>query len=154
MLSLPLILMFALEGVEGAFYHVYNNVSSDELVPFDRLVIKLPECVIEQYSTDVADYHRAVRPAFDALWNAVGFAKSTFLMKIQVYGRGIGANTRASLFSGGGAFATGTTHTFSAIRAGNTQLPFAAGRPPDRYTESLKSGAIAPTHQSCFKYNF
>ena len=74
----PLILMFALEGVEGAFYHVYNNVSSDELVPFDRLVIKLPECVIEQYSTDVADYHRAVRPAFDALWNAVGFAKSTF----------------------------------------------------------------------------
>jgi hypothetical protein len=74
----PLILMFALEGVEGAFYHVYNDMFADELVPFDRPIIKLPDCIIEPYSANRADYHRAVRPAFDALWNAVGFSESKF----------------------------------------------------------------------------
>jgi hypothetical protein len=74
----PLILMFALEGVEGAFYHVYNDTFLDELEPFDRPVIKLPHCLIERYSANIADYHRAVRPAFDALWNAVGYSKSRF----------------------------------------------------------------------------
>jgi hypothetical protein len=70
--------MFALEGVEGAFYHVYNDMFADELVPFDRPIIKLPDCIIEPYSANRADYHRAVRPAFDALWNAVGFSESKF----------------------------------------------------------------------------
>lgn len=74
----PLILMFTLEGVKGAFYHVYNDMFFDELEPFDRDVVRLPACLIEEYSVNVADYHRAVRPAFDALWNAVGFSKSRF----------------------------------------------------------------------------
>lgn len=73
----PLIMMFSLEGLKGARYFVRNSF---ELPPFDRDVIQLPECVIERFGSD-ADYHRAVKPAFDALWNAAGFSGSKFFDK-------------------------------------------------------------------------
>ena len=76
----PLILMLTLEGVEGAYYHVIDQFR-DEQIPFDRGVIHLPECFIEDFSTDAANYHRAVKPAFDALWNSVGLAGSRFFDK-------------------------------------------------------------------------
>ncbi|ARO88596.1 hypothetical protein EBAPG3_012915 [Nitrosospira lacus] len=75
----PLILMFTLEGVEGAYYHVIDQFR-DEQIPFDRPVVALPECYIEDFGSD-ADYHRAVKPAFDALWNAVGLDGSRFFDK-------------------------------------------------------------------------
>ena len=37
----------------------------------------LPECFLEDYG-DVLDHHRVVRPAFDALWNAIGYSRSQF----------------------------------------------------------------------------
>jgi hypothetical protein len=75
----PIILLFTLEGVKGAYYHVIDQLL-DEQIPFDRAVIHLPECFIEDFGSD-ADYHRAVKPAFDALWNAVGMAGSRFFDK-------------------------------------------------------------------------
>jgi hypothetical protein len=73
----PLIIMFTFEGVLGARYVV--NVVRSELFgygpPLPESVLALPECVLEDYGTEI-DHHRAVRPAFDALWNAIGYSKS------------------------------------------------------------------------------
>lgn len=65
----PLVLLLTLEGVDGAVYFVGDQV--DPAPPIDRNVVHLPSCLIEAYGTD-ADYHRALRPAIDALWNASG----------------------------------------------------------------------------------
>lgn len=70
----PIILMITLQGVRGARLGVGDN--SIETPPvIDRDVLELPECVIEQYGTEL-DYQRASRAAFDALWNAGGFFRS------------------------------------------------------------------------------
>lgn len=73
----PLIIMFSLEGVGGAHYHVERNPWDDETtLPSDTLLC-LPECFLEDYG-ETADHHRAVKPAFDALWNAIGYSESQF----------------------------------------------------------------------------
>jgi hypothetical protein len=41
--------------------------------PIDHDLLFLPECTINAYGTD-AEYHQALKPAFDALWNAAGRA--------------------------------------------------------------------------------
>lgn len=73
----PLLVMITLEGILGAHYLVSNSLWRDALVPLDRDPLSLPECVINEYGTP-ASYHQAVRPAFDALWNAIGYSKSQF----------------------------------------------------------------------------
>jgi hypothetical protein len=73
----PLILMFTLEGVQGVAYVVRQNPWEDYEPPLPEDILALPECILEDYGTEV-DHHRAVRPAFDALWNAIGFARSQF----------------------------------------------------------------------------
>ncbi len=73
----PLILMFTLEGVENAHYHVRSNPWGDYEPPLPNDLILLPECFLEDYG-EIADHHRAVRPAFDALWNAIGYSESQF----------------------------------------------------------------------------
>lgn len=73
----PLILMFTLEGVQGVPYIVQNNQWGDYGPPLPEDLLPLPECILEDYGTEV-DHHMAVRPAFDALWNAIGFARSRF----------------------------------------------------------------------------
>jgi hypothetical protein len=76
-IPVPLIVMFTLEGVGGSYYAVKNNPFRDFQPPLPDKTIFLPECVVEDYGSR-ADYHKAVRPAFDALWNAIGYAESTF----------------------------------------------------------------------------
>ena len=73
----PLILMFTLEGVRGVNYVVHQNSWGDYEPPLPEDLLTLPECILEDYGTEV-DHHKAVRPAFDALWNAIGFARSQF----------------------------------------------------------------------------
>jgi hypothetical protein len=67
--------MFTLEGVEGAVYAVRQQLFDDSERILDRSLLCLPECVINEYATDL-EYHRAVKPAFDALWNAAGFVSA------------------------------------------------------------------------------
>lgn len=69
--SPPLIIMITLEGVKDAAYKVHNSIFGDPEPVIERDVVFLPECVINEYS-EVAVYHRAVKPAFDALWNTAG----------------------------------------------------------------------------------
>ena len=68
----PITMMLSLQGVRGAYLATHDNWHIDPPPPFDRAVVELPEVVIEQYGT-AEEYQRAVRPAFDALWNAAGY---------------------------------------------------------------------------------
>lgn len=67
----PLIFMLTLEGVSGVSYTVQQNIWDDPEPVLPSDIITLPECVIEDYGTR-SDHHLAVKPAFDALWNAAG----------------------------------------------------------------------------------
>lgn len=71
----PLIILLTLEGVLGVKYAVRQRYRDDRPLPEE--VLKLPECILEDYGANL-EHHRAVRPAFDALWNAIGFPRSKF----------------------------------------------------------------------------
>lgn len=67
----PLVVLFTLEGVRGAAYKISNNIFGDPEPVIERDVVFLPECIINEYGETI-EYHRAVKPAFDALWNTAG----------------------------------------------------------------------------------
>lgn len=67
----PLAVLFTLEGVKGIRYEVKVNNLDDSAPSIERDILCLPDCLINEYGPD-ADYHRAVKPAFDALWNTAG----------------------------------------------------------------------------------
>ena len=71
----PLIIMLTLEGIQGARFVVKRNPWDDYEPPIPDDILFLPECVLENFGTEL-DHHIAIRPAFDALWNASGFSKS------------------------------------------------------------------------------
>lgn len=73
----PLIIMFTLVDVRDSHYLVKSGIRFEERPPLPERVLALPECILEDYGDEI-DHHRAVRPAFDALWNAIGYAKSQF----------------------------------------------------------------------------
>ena len=73
----PLILMLTLEGVQGARYSVVDAIYDHRPAILSEDILKLPECILEEYGTEL-DHHKAVRPAFDALWNAIGYPRSKF----------------------------------------------------------------------------
>jgi hypothetical protein len=62
--------MPTLEGTAGS---VLQTGTSKVFEPAEIRpeVLELPPVVIEDFASP-ADYHRALRPAFDALWNAGG----------------------------------------------------------------------------------
>jgi hypothetical protein len=80
----PLVLMLSLEGVRGARYFVSNNFLEDDPVAIDRDVLQLPECVLTEYGPP-AITHAAIRPAFDALWNAAGYPEAGFFSAAGVW---------------------------------------------------------------------
>jgi len=70
----PLIVLFTFEGVKGIPYIVSPNFNDLENVPepvIEHDILRLPECLINEYGS-VQDYQRAVKPAFDVLWNIAG----------------------------------------------------------------------------------
>lgn len=68
----PVVVMITLEGVKGAIYAVGNQLWEDTPPAIERPILFLPECIINEYGTEI-DYHRAMKPAFDALWNAADY---------------------------------------------------------------------------------
>lgn len=72
----PLVVMLSLQEIAGALLAVKSD-ADDSPVPFNSSELLLPEIMIEDYGTD-QDYQKAVRPAFDALWNAAGYAASQY----------------------------------------------------------------------------
>jgi len=72
----PLAVMISLQEVNGAYLKVSNNID-DTGYKFSKPELLLPEIVIEDYGIDL-NYQKAMRPAFDALWNAAGYAASGY----------------------------------------------------------------------------
>ena len=74
----PFIVMITLNEVRGAYLrHNINGMFFDDAFPFSQEGYDLPEIMIESYGTD-DDYVSALKPAFDALWNAAGRAESPY----------------------------------------------------------------------------
>ena len=74
----PLVVMISLESVGRSRLSLDNwHDSFDEAPPFNTNDMLLPEVTISDYDT-VQNYHRLMRPAFDALWNAAGFSRCTY----------------------------------------------------------------------------
>lgn len=82
--SPPLVIMFTLEGVGGCIYAVTGNRHVGERHRIDRPLLLLPECLLDEYG-ERTDYHRCVKPAFDALWNAIGYSGSQFFNENGVW---------------------------------------------------------------------
>jgi hypothetical protein len=71
----PITIMLTLQGVRGARLGVERVL--DDPPALDRAVLELPEVLVERYGTG-EEYQKAVRPAFDALWNSAGYACSRY----------------------------------------------------------------------------
>jgi hypothetical protein len=70
----PIIAMISLLGVKGAILGVGQADDDDDHVILTRDTLELPEIVIDDWGSP-AEYQKALQPAFDALWNAAGFAR-------------------------------------------------------------------------------
>ena len=71
----PLIIMLTFEGVEGVCYDPTGDMYYGSPPPLDQNTLYLPEGMVTEYGEEIS-YHRAVRPAIDALWNAAGQARA------------------------------------------------------------------------------
>jgi len=69
--------MISLQEIHGATLGVSREVFFGDPELFNKSELLLPEIIIEDYGTE-QDYQRAMRPAFDALWNAAGYASSRY----------------------------------------------------------------------------
>ncbi len=80
----PLTIMFTLEGVRGVTYAIRRNIEESNRTPLPQELMYLPECFLGEYGT-AEDHHRSVRPAFNALWNAIGYPSSQYFSKEGVW---------------------------------------------------------------------
>jgi len=84
-IAAPLVVMLTLEGIEGAYLVVSDRpFDLDGIYAIDRPVLYLPEITIEEYGS-ITTYQSAMRPAFDALWNAIGFVASRYFDEQNVW---------------------------------------------------------------------
>lgn len=83
-IPVPIIALISLEGVAGAHYAVIDSFLGDEQPPLPSNLLELTPCVIEEYG-NAGDYCKAFRPAFDNLWNAIGYSKSRFFDENDVW---------------------------------------------------------------------
>jgi hypothetical protein len=76
----PIVVMISYEGVAGARLGIPLGIFQDasEIEPFPPVdPMLLPEVIVADYASG-EDYVRTLRPIFDALWNAAGFARCTY----------------------------------------------------------------------------
>jgi len=70
----PIVISMALLGCKGSFLYVnQRQFFRNGVVPIDRDAAILPDVVIDELDVDVA---KAMKPIFDAVWNACGYARS------------------------------------------------------------------------------
>lgn len=71
----PVVISVALLGCKGSYLYYVDawGMPPDESYPVDRDVVILPDAVIEDLGVSVAT---AMKPIFDAVWNASGFPRS------------------------------------------------------------------------------
>lgn len=82
--STPIVVMLTLEGIKGVYLIVNNGPFPDQRYPIDRSELYLPEVLFEEYGRK-EEYQKALRPAFDILWNTVGFAASGYFNDENIF---------------------------------------------------------------------
>jgi hypothetical protein len=70
----PIIVMISLQEVYNVNLEINKNNSPYNFISSELL---LPEITIGDYGAE-QDYQKVMRPAFDALWNAAGYAESNY----------------------------------------------------------------------------
>jgi len=75
----PIVLMVSFQGVVGAKLAIKGyDFRLEEIEALPRIdPLLLPEVIMDDYKAPM-DYVGAVKPIFDALWNAAGFFKCTY----------------------------------------------------------------------------
>ena len=74
----PIVVMISYEGVAGARLGIPHDFHPEEREPFPPVdPLLLPEVIVDEYGSR-EDYVRALKPIFDALWNAAGFSRCTY----------------------------------------------------------------------------
>ena len=83
----PLFLMLSLLGVSGFVMAVTPKLElfGDRAYPIDRDSLVLPEIIIESFGIEPA---AAMRPIFDSVWNAAGWARSMNYDEAGHWGKG------------------------------------------------------------------
>jgi hypothetical protein len=71
--SLPIVIALALLGFKGYELGVQPGHKNYDPTPIDRDVLVLPDVPVEGYESDVAS---VMRPIFDGVWTAAGYAQS------------------------------------------------------------------------------
>lgn len=86
----PISIMISLLGISDYKMAVsqYIRVSVEDRHPIDRDTLVLPEIICENYPSDLYDTARALRPAFDAVWNATGWPRSLTYNEKGEWGKG------------------------------------------------------------------
>jgi len=69
--------MLTLQNVKGATYLVGDRQWMFQPNRINKATLELPESVVENFGSAL-DYHRALRPIFDVLWNAAGIGEAGF----------------------------------------------------------------------------
>jgi hypothetical protein len=80
----PIVVMISLQEIYGAYLKVWRNAVDDESYQFNSSELLLPEIMIEDYGSS-QNYQKIMRPAFDALWNAAGYAESNFFDENDIW---------------------------------------------------------------------
>lgn len=83
----PIEILISLVSVKGV-YIAFKNFDPYESTKIDRVNLKLPEIVINDYGK-VLDYHKLLRPAFDRFCNAVGYAYSPYFTDGDIFNEGL-----------------------------------------------------------------
>jgi hypothetical protein len=76
--------MVSLQEVYGAYLQVGRQSYDEDSYILNSSELLLPEITIEDYGSK-EDYQKAMRPAFDALWNAAGYAFSGYFNENDIW---------------------------------------------------------------------
>jgi hypothetical protein len=80
----PIVVMVSLQEVYGAYLHAGKQYHDKYPYKFNSSELLLPEITLEDYGSE-QDYQKAMRPAFDALWNAAGYAFSGYFNENDIW---------------------------------------------------------------------
>ena len=81
----PFVIMISLQEIYGAFLGVRSSILDfDSPIKFTQSELLLPEIILDDYGS-LQDYQKAMRPAFDVLWNAAGYAASRYFDENDIW---------------------------------------------------------------------
>lgn len=75
-LAPPIYVIISITDARGLNIRTQNGILNDDNFGIDRDVILISEVFLENYPSDLPDIASQLKPAFDAIWNSVGWSGS------------------------------------------------------------------------------